>query len=96
MPSRVGEHAFSRASEQLFTVTSTISAIRTFDGLIATGAPLGLVEFNDVAYWPHFRQVLEWAKDHVTDAIWSVGPFRPHSNILYGIPKQTRTDTTAP
>ena len=23
-----------------------------FDGLIVTGAPLGLVEFNDVAYWP--------------------------------------------
>ncbi|MGK3445695.1 homoserine O-acetyltransferase/O-succinyltransferase family protein, partial [Escherichia coli] len=25
---------------------------QNFDGLIVTGAPLGLVEFNDVAYWP--------------------------------------------
>ena len=40
-----------------------------FDGLIVTGAPLGLVEFNDVAYWPQIKQVLEWAKDHVTSTL---------------------------
>ncbi|XNM45917.1 homoserine O-acetyltransferase/O-succinyltransferase family protein [Escherichia coli] len=35
---------------------------QNFDGLIVTGAPLGLVEFNDVAYWPQIKQVLEWSK----------------------------------
>ncbi|MBS6058050.1 MAG: homoserine O-succinyltransferase [Pantoea sp.] len=27
-----------------------------FDGLIVTGAPLGLVDFNDVAYWPQIQR----------------------------------------
>ena len=43
---------------------------QNFDGLIVTGAPLGLVEFNDVAYWPQIKQVLEWAKDHVTSTLF--------------------------
>ncbi|XPE46124.1 homoserine O-acetyltransferase/O-succinyltransferase family protein [Shigella flexneri] len=38
--------------------------------MIVTGAPLGLVEFNDVAYWPQIQQVLEWAKDHVTSTLF--------------------------
>ncbi|MGQ7148600.1 homoserine O-acetyltransferase/O-succinyltransferase family protein, partial [Escherichia sp. SS-MK2] len=48
---------------------------QNFDGLIVTGAPLGLVEFNDVAYWPQIKQVLEWSKDHVTSTLfvcWAV------------------------
>lgn len=52
---------------------------QNFDGLIVTGAPLGLVEFNDVAYWPQIRQVLEWAKITLLRRYLSVGPFRPHS-----------------
>lgn len=63
-----------------------------FDGLIVTGAPLGLVEFNDVAYWPQIRQVLEWAKDHVTSTLFVCWAVQAALNILYGIPKQTRSD----
>ncbi|SQC18095.1 Homoserine O-succinyltransferase [Klebsiella pneumoniae] len=50
---------------------------QNFDGLIVTGAPLGLVEFNDVAYWPQIKQVLEWAKDQSLRRCSSVGRFRP-------------------
>ena len=63
-----------------------------FDGLIVTGAPLGLVEFNDVAYWPQIKQVLEWAKDHVTSTLFVCWAVQAALNILYGIPKQTRSD----
>ncbi|GAL09855.1 homoserine O-succinyltransferase [Vibrio astriarenae] len=28
---------------------------RNFDGLIITGAPLGLVQFEDVLYWEHLQ-----------------------------------------
>ncbi|CDL41905.1 Homoserine O-succinyltransferase [Citrobacter freundii] len=65
---------------------------QNFDGLIVTGAPLGLVEFNDVAYWPQIQQVLEWAKDHVTSTLFVCWAVQAALNILYGIPKQTRTD----
>ncbi|HDU3765491.1 TPA: homoserine O-succinyltransferase [Klebsiella aerogenes] len=65
---------------------------QNFDGLIVTGAPLGLVEFNDVAYWPQIKQVLEWAKDHVTSTLFVCWAVQAALNILYGIPKQTRTE----
>ncbi|ENQ4485220.1 homoserine O-succinyltransferase [Escherichia coli] len=65
---------------------------QNFDGLIVTGAPLGLVEFNDVAYWPQIKQVLEWSKDHVTSTLFVCWAVQAALNILYGIPKQTRTD----
>mgnify|MGYP000885799013 CR=1 FL=1 len=65
---------------------------QNFDGLIVTGAPLGLVEFNDVAYWPQIKQVLEWSKDHVTSTLFVCWAVQAALNILYGIPKQTRTE----
>ncbi|HFV1960280.1 TPA: homoserine O-succinyltransferase [Escherichia coli] len=65
---------------------------QNFDGLIVTGAPLGLVEFNDVAYWPQIKQVLEWSKDHVTSTLFVCWAVQAALNILYGIPKQTRID----
>jgi homoserine O-succinyltransferase len=62
---------------------------QNFDGLIVTGAPLGLVEFDDVAYWPQITRVLEWAKDHVTSTLCVCWAVQAALNILYGIPKQT-------
>ena len=63
-----------------------------FDGLIVTGAPLGLVEFNDVAYWPQIQQILLWAKEHVTSTLFVCWAVQAALNILYGIPKQTRSE----
>lgn len=51
-----------------------------------------LVEFNDVAYWPQIKQVLEWSKDHVTSTLFVCWAVQAALNILYGIPKQTRTE----
>ena len=50
---------------------------QNFDGLIVTGAPLGLVEFNDVAYWPQIKQVLECREITSPRHYLSVGRFRP-------------------
>lgn len=60
-----------------------------FDGLIVTGAPLGLVDFNDVSYWPQIQQVLLWAKEHVTSTLFVCWAVQAALNILYGVPKQT-------
>lgn len=65
---------------------------QNFDGLIVTGAPLGLVEFNDVAYWAQIKQVIEWAKDHVTSTLFVCWAVQAALNILYGVPKQTRAE----
>lgn len=61
-----------------------------YDGLIITGAPLGLVDFQDVAYWPQIERVLHWAKDHVTSTLFVCWAVQAALNILYGLPKQTR------
>ncbi|GKX52045.1 homoserine O-acetyltransferase MetA [Budvicia aquatica] len=62
---------------------------QNFDGLIVTGAPLGLVEFDDVAYWPQIAQIIEWAKEHVTSTLFVCWAVQAALNILYGIPKLT-------
>ncbi|MGP0911390.1 homoserine O-succinyltransferase MetA [Serratia sp. CY81593] len=61
-----------------------------FDGLIVTGAPLGLVDFCDVAYWPQIERVIDWAKNHVTSTLFVCWAVQAALNILYGIPKITR------
>jgi homoserine O-succinyltransferase len=61
-----------------------------FDGLIVTGAPLGLVDFCDVAYWPQIERVIDWAKHHVTSTLFVCWAVQAALNILYGIPKMTR------
>lgn len=64
---------------------------RYFDGLIVTGAPLGLVQFEDVVYWPHLETIINWAKGHVTSTMFVCWAAQAALNILYGLPKQTRT-----
>ncbi|MEI7075990.1 homoserine O-acetyltransferase MetA [Pectobacterium versatile] len=63
-----------------------------FDGLIVTGAPLGLVDFCDVVYWPQIARVIEWAKEHVTSTLFVCWAVQAALNILYGIPKMTRKE----
>lgn len=36
-----------------------------FDGLIITGAPVELMEFEDVEYWDELCGIFEWSKTHV-------------------------------
>ena len=35
---------------------------RKFDGLIITGAPVELMEFEEVAYWEELKNIMEWSK----------------------------------
>jgi len=63
-----------------------------FDGLIVTGAPLGLVDFCDVAYWPQIERVIGWAKEHVTSTLFVCWAVQAALNVLYGMPKLTRDE----
>ncbi len=63
-----------------------------FDGLIITGAPLGLVEFEDVVYWEHLKLITEWAKKHVTSILYVCWAAQAGLKLLYNLPKRTRKD----
>jgi len=39
---------------------------QTYDGLIITGAPVELMEFEDVNYWDELKLILDWSVDNVT------------------------------
>ena len=38
---------------------------RKFDGMVITGAPVELMEFEEVDYWEELCQIMEWSKTHV-------------------------------
>jgi homoserine O-succinyltransferase len=40
-----------------------------YDGLIITGAPVELLEFEEVDYWKSLCDVLEWSKTNVTNTL---------------------------
>ena len=37
-----------------------------FDGMIITGAPVELLDFEEVEYWDELCEIMEWSKTHVT------------------------------
>ncbi len=39
---------------------------QNLDGLIITGAPVELMEFEEVDYWSELVEIMEWSKSHVT------------------------------
>lgn len=65
---------------------------RNFDGLIITGAPLGLVQFEDVLYWEHLQSIMTWAKDHVTSTLYVCWAAQAGLKLLYNLPKRTRKE----
>ncbi|SDG95721.1 homoserine O-succinyltransferase [Vibrio xiamenensis] len=77
--------------EHLNTFYRQFEAIRNrnFDGLIITGAPLGLVQFEDVFYWDHLQTIMNWAKDHVTSTLFVCWAAQAGLKLLYNLPKRT-------
>ncbi|QBF84264.1 homoserine O-succinyltransferase [Shewanella maritima] len=43
---------------------------KNYDGLIITGAPLGQIDFEDVTYWDHIREIIDWSQQHVTSVLF--------------------------
>jgi homoserine O-succinyltransferase len=41
-----------------------------FDGFIITGAPVELMDFEDVRYWDELRRVMDWADRHVYSTLF--------------------------
>jgi homoserine O-succinyltransferase len=62
-------------------------ADRKFDGFIVTGAPVELLEFEDVTYWGELTRIYEWTQTHVHSTMnicWGAQAALHH---FHGIPK---------
>lgn len=59
-----------------------------FDGFIITGAPLELMEFEEVDFWPEMVEIMEWTKTHVTSTLHLCWGAQAGLYYRYGIKKE--------
>lgn len=57
------------------------------DGLIITGAPVELMEYEEVDYWKEVCRIMEWSKTHVTSTLHLCWGAQAALYYHYGIPK---------
>lgn len=82
------------AQEHLLTFYKTFDEIkhRKFDGMVITGAPVELLDFEDVDYWPELCEIMEWSKTHVHSTFHICWGAQAGLYYHYGIPKQVLSD----
>lgn len=73
-----------------FYVTFDEVRRRKWDGMIITGAPVELMEFEEVTYWEELKQIMEWTKTHVHSTFHICWGAQAALYYHYGIPKYTR------
>ncbi len=61
-----------------------------YDGLIITGAPLGLVQFDDVVYWDTLEKIIKWSQTNVQSTLFLCWAAQAALKVIYGLEKQTR------
>jgi homoserine O-succinyltransferase len=62
---------------------------RRYDGLIITGAPVELMEFEEVDYWDELVGIMAWADEHVYSTLAICWGAQAELYYHYGIGKQT-------
>ncbi len=85
-------HAHRNTSqEHLVAFYKTFDEIKQlyFDGMIITGAPVELIEFEKVTYWPELCRIMEWSKKHVTSTFHICWGAQAGLYYHYGIKKYT-------
>lgn len=58
-----------------------------FDGLIITGAPIELLEFEEVSYWDELREVFDWTQTHVHSTMAVCWGAQAMLNHFHGVAK---------
>ena len=55
------------SQEHMLAFYKTFSDVKNeyYDGMIITGAPIELLEFEEVNYWEELCEIMEWSKTHV-------------------------------
>ena len=60
---------------------------KKYDGFIITGAPVELVDFEDVAYWHELCEIMEWSKKNVWSTFHICWGAQAGLFYHYGVPK---------
>ena len=79
------------SAEHLLAFYKTFDDIKdqTFDGMIITGAPVELMEFEEVSYWEELCEIMEWSKTHVHSTLHICWGAQAGLYYHFGINKKT-------
>jgi homoserine O-succinyltransferase len=58
-----------------------------YDGMIITGAPVELLDFENVNYWREMTEIFDWAAKHVTSTLYICWAAQAGLYHFHGIPK---------
>lgn len=58
-----------------------------YDGMIITGAPVELYEFEEVTYWEEIKEIFSWARIHVTSTLYVCWAAQAALYHFYGVKK---------
>lgn len=72
--------------ERFYTDFSKVKS-RKWDGLIITGAPVELMEFEDVEYWKELTEIMDWSEKNVTSTLHICWGAQAGLYYRYGIKK---------
>jgi homoserine O-succinyltransferase/O-acetyltransferase len=87
---RIGNHKSKNTSEDhLLSFYNTWDEIkhRKFDGFIITGAPVEMLDYEDVTYWDEMKAILDWTETNVHSTLnvcWGAMAAIYH---FHGVPK---------
>jgi len=83
------------SKEHLLAFYKTFDDVKDqkFDGMIITGAPVELLEFEEVEYWEEICEIMEWTKHNVTSTFhicWGAqaGLYYHYGVKKYRLPKK--------
>ena len=75
--------------EHMMTFYKNFEIIKksNYDGMIITGAPVELLEFEEVTYWDEITKIFDWARTHVTSTLFICWAAQAGMHHYYGVPK---------
>ena len=88
MASHTSRNTSSSHLDAFYKTFDEISDYR-YDGMIITGAPVELLDYEEVDYWKEICSIMEWSKTHVFSTLYICWGAQAGLYYHYGIPKYT-------
>lgn len=84
-----GHESKNTAPQHLERFYKTFSQVRdsSFDGMIITGAPVELLDFEDVDYWDELAEIMAWSATNVHSTLHICWGAQAGIYYHYGVPK---------
>jgi len=77
------------SGEHMLAFYQTFDEIKddNFDGMIITGAPVEMMDYEEVEYWDELCEIFDWTRSHVHSTFFICWGAQAALYYFYGIPK---------